>query len=143
MTTEATLYDSLKYRVEVDEHGNRRHYSHLGQLHRDEGPAIVYTSGAQEWYQNGGLHCTTGPAIIWANGDLEWWQNGKRHREDGPAVVWHDGHKEWWVNDRLHRIDGPALTRDNGTLEWWIHGVQYTKQAYRAQLKTLGIAHDF
>ena len=89
------------------------------------------------------VYCTTGPAIIWANGDLEWWQNGQRHREDGPAVVWHDGHKEWWVNDRLHRIDGPALTRDNGTLEWWIHGVQYTERAYRAWLKTLGIAHDF
>ena len=143
MTTTADLNDALKYHIEVNHNGTRRYRNNADLLHRVEGPAVVYTSGAQEWYQNGDLHCTTGPAIIWANGDLEWWQNGQRHRTDGPAVVWHDGHKEWWVNDRLHRINGPALTRDNGTLEWWIHGVQYTKQAYRARLKTLGIAHDF
>ena len=142
MTTTADLNDALKYHIDVDHLGTRRYRNSADLLHRDEGPAVVFASGAQEWYQNGDLHCTTGPAIIWANG-VEWWQNGQRHRDNGPAVVWHDGYKEWWVNDRLHRIDGPALTRDDGTPEWWIYGVQYTEQAYRAQLKTLGIAHDF
>ena len=120
MHTEAALHDALKYRIDVTDTGTCRYYNALGQLHRDEGPAI-----------------------IWDDGDLEWWQNGLRHREDGPAVEWHAGHKEWWVNDRLHRIDGPALTWEDGTPEWWIYGVRYTKQAYRAQLKTQGIAHDF
>ena len=143
MTTDAELYEALKYRIDVGHNGTRRYYNAADQLHRDEGPAIVFTNGAQEWYQNGELHCTTGPAIIWKTGDQEWWQNGKRHRVDGPAVGYTDGTREWWVNDQLHRIDGPALTRDDGTPEWWIYGVKYTEQSYRAQLKKLGIPHDF
>lgn len=143
MATAADLNDALKYHIDVDHLGTRRYRNSADLLHRDEGPAVTHTDGTSVWYQNGDLHCTTGPAIIWANGDLEWWQNGLRHRADGPAIEWHDGYKEWWVNDRLHRIDGPALTWEDGTPEWRIYGVRYTKQAYRARLKTLGIAHDF
>ena len=114
MTTDIDVFDALKYRVEVDEFGTRSYYNSNGKLHRVEGPAIVYPSGAQEWYQNGKLHRIGGPAIIWANGFLEWWQNGQRHREDGPAVVGPTGVKEWYLLD-----------------------IKYTRQEYYRQLAIL------
>ena len=45
MTTDAALFDSLKYRVVVDEYGTRRHFNGMGQLHREDGPAVEYPSG--------------------------------------------------------------------------------------------------
>lgn len=34
-----------------------------GQLHRDDGPSVIYANGREEWYQNGQLHREDGPAI--------------------------------------------------------------------------------
>ena len=48
--------------------------------------------------EKGQLHKTNGPALIWSDGRKEWWINGKRHREDGPAVEWDDGIKSWYLN---------------------------------------------
>ena len=42
------------------------------------------------------FHRLDGPAIEWTNGDKEWWQNGKCHRGDGPAVESANGYKEYW-----------------------------------------------
>lgn len=97
MTTDIDVFDALKYRVEVDEFGTRRYYNSDGKLHRVEGPAIVYTSGVQEWYQNGKLHRIGGPAAEWMDGTQWWCQNGELHREDGPAVVSGDGRKQWFL----------------------------------------------
>ena len=115
MTTDAALFDSLKYRIEVDEYGDRRYFNALGQLHRIDGPAVILPTGSEFWYYNGQRHRENGPAIIWANGDLEWWQNGLHQRFDGPAIVYKDGSKEWWLK-----------------------GVEYTEQEFHAQLKALG-----
>jgi len=41
----------------------------------------------------GNLHREDGPAIEWADGSKEWWINEKLHREDGPAIEWADGTK--------------------------------------------------
>ena len=41
MTSEAELFETLKYRVGVDRHGTRRYYNDAGLLHRDDGPAAV------------------------------------------------------------------------------------------------------
>ena len=38
---------------DVDEHGTRRWFDAAGQLHRDDGPAVVYASGSEYWYQHG------------------------------------------------------------------------------------------
>ena len=113
MTTEAEVYEALKHRVEVDRFGTRRYLDHDGQLHRDDGPAIVYTTGGKIWY------C-----------------NGQCHREDGPAIEWGDGGKEWYQNGLRHRTDGPAVTRPNGACEWWINGTEYNERDYYQQLKT-------
>ena len=80
------VYDALKYRVRTDSNGGRWYYNSSGQLHRDEGPAIMYAGGGQEWWQNGQLHREDGPAVVWADGTKMWYQNGKLHRENGPAI---------------------------------------------------------
>ena len=53
MTTPAELYSALKYCVKVDRYGTRRYYNHAGQLHRLEGPAVVWRSGSVQWWLNG------------------------------------------------------------------------------------------
>ena len=61
--SEQVVFDSLKYRIETDASGTRRYYNSAGQLHRLEGPAVVYASGAMCWYQNDRLHHIDGPAV--------------------------------------------------------------------------------
>ena len=75
--SEQEVFNALKYRIEVDCHGNRFYYNSAGQLHRESGPAIEYASGTTVWYQNGVCHHTDGPAIEWDNGDKAWFINGK------------------------------------------------------------------
>ena len=139
MTTEAELFDTLKYRIEVDEFGSRKYLNAAGQLHREDGPAVVYATGTKEWWFNGQLHRDAGPAVIWNDGSKEWYQNGKLHREDGPAIVRTDGYREWWQNDQRHRIDGPAVVGPNGLRLWCLYGVSYSKKEYLVQLKALGL----
>ena len=82
MTTEAELFDALKYRVVVNpDTGTRRYYNDAGRLHREDGPAIVYANGYQEWYQNGRRHRVDGPAIEYANGAQEWWIHGVEYTQ--------------------------------------------------------------
>ena len=49
MTTDAELFDALKYRVEVDRYGTRKYYNADGQPHRIGGPAIALAHGATRW----------------------------------------------------------------------------------------------
>jgi ABC-type proline/glycine betaine transport system substrate-binding protein len=74
------------------------------------------------WTKGGKLHRVGGPAIIYSNGSGEYWENGLKHRTDGPAVVWADGTQEWCQNGKLHRLDGPAIIYPDGTQEWWVDG---------------------
>ena len=75
---------------------------------------------------SGDLHREDGPAIIWADGTQVWWINGNHHREDGPAVIYASGTQVWWINGKRHREDGPAVIYANGTQEWWINGDHVT-----------------
>ena len=56
--------------------------------------------GTQRWYQNGQLHRTDGPAVIYPDGTQEWWINGQCHREDGPALIYSNGIQEWYINGK-------------------------------------------
>ena len=89
------------------------HQNGEGQLHREDGPAVIYADGSQEWYINGDLHREGGPAIINADGSQEWYINGKRHRVDGPAIVYADGSQSWWLNGEYYRYDGLPYILDN------------------------------
>ena len=60
---------------------------------------VVTNDGAQYWYLNGQLHREDGPAIIYADGDQRWYLNDQLHREDGPAVIKANGSQRWYLND--------------------------------------------
>ena len=51
--SEQAVFDTLRYRIEVDCHGNRFYYNNAGQLHRTDGAAIVYADGGKAWFING------------------------------------------------------------------------------------------
>jgi hypothetical protein len=84
----------------------------------------VDSNGTQRWYLNGQLHREDGPAVILSDGTQYWCCNGQLHREDGPAVIYSDGTQLWYRNDRLHREDGPAAIWTNGTQLWYWQGRQ-------------------
>jgi hypothetical protein len=71
-----------------------------GQLHREDGPALVFSYGLMEYWQYGKLHRTDGPARIFPDGYEEWHANGKHHRIDGPAIIWPSGRKNWYINNQ-------------------------------------------
>ena len=110
-----------------------------GDLHRLNGPAVIFHNGVNEWWVNGKRHRLNGPAVEFPNGDKQWFVNGNlikkrtrngnaliwedpnnnRHRDYGPAVEFDDGEKEWWQHGVLHREDGPAIIKTNGQEEWY------------------------
>jgi len=49
------------------------------------------------YYKGYLVHRENGPAIIWSNGDKNWYINGNLHREDGPAINWNFT-KRWYLN---------------------------------------------
>ena len=101
MLCEQAVFEALKYRIEVDKFGTRGYYNSAGELHRDDGPAVVFADETKQWYQNDKLHRTDGPAIEYANGTKQWYQDGLLHRIDGPAVEWADGNEFWYINGWL------------------------------------------
>ena len=95
--TEAALFELLSLECRVDSNGNVRYYNAQGQIHRVHGPAIEYSNGSREWYQNDLLHRLDGPAFVRPDGYRSWYQNGQRHRLDGPAVEHPDGGQLWYI----------------------------------------------
>lgn len=82
--------------------------------------------------ENGRPHREDGPAIIYKNGEENWYLHGRRHRVGGPAFTYADGSEKWYVNDKLHRTDGPAITYIEPEFEelWYIDGVELTKDEF-------------
>ena len=105
------------------------HRDSYGNLHCDDGPAVVLADGSKIWYVHGVIHRDGGlPAREYANGVREWWVNGQQHRGGGlPAIDFTDETKnwvrEWCVNGELHRDGGlPAIECPNGDKAWFFHG---------------------
>ena len=80
--SEQAVFDALRYRIEVTEHGIRRYYNNADQLHRTDGPAVEFPSGRRHWYQNDQRHRSDGPAVEGAVGDKMWYINGEELSED-------------------------------------------------------------
>ena len=91
----------------IDQYGNKRWFNEHGQLHRTDGPALIYPDGDQLWYIN-----------------------GKLHRTDGPAAISADGHNAWYINDELHRTDGPAMVTSTGLVAYYIYGIRLTEDEF-------------
>lgn len=103
-----------------------------GDLHREDGPAETWGGPIPErqnfrWYQHNELHRLDGPAVLFANGQREWWREGILHRQDGPALYkeGEEQYGEWWIDGDHHRDDGPAVTRRGGQQEWYSHGLRH------------------
>ena len=104
----------------------------------------ISESGHKRWYLNGKFHREDGPAVQYSSGSKFWYLNGLQHRTDGPAVEYPDGTKRWYLNDELHRTDGPAVEYINGTKRWWINGnelsqTQYLQRTREKKLNLLGL----
>ena len=75
--TEEALFELLSLECRVDSSGAVYYYNAIGQLHRLNGPAIEWSDGRREWYQNGVLHRLDGSAYVGADGSCEWHIDGK------------------------------------------------------------------
>lgn len=94
------------------------------ELHKLDGPAVIYENGDLAWYKNGEQHRLDGPAEIHANGDQFWYRDGKRHRENGPAEIRTKGDQIWYQNNQCHRLDGPAVIWSDGLVEYYEYGIR-------------------
>lgn len=75
-------------------------------------------SASIKHYVNGQQHRDDGPAVEWSDGGKEWWQDGKRNRADGPAVELANGTKEWWIaGQRMLEEQFDAFCRKNEARE--------------------------
>jgi hypothetical protein len=85
----------MKNSLTIDEFGSKFYYLN-DKFHREDGPAIEYTSGTKKWYIN-----------------------GKRHREDGPACEYNNGDKSWYINgQRIHCKDNEEFLRIVSLIEF-------------------------
>ena len=80
--SEQLVFDALKYRVVVNKYGARGYYNSADQLHRTDGPAVIWADGTKLWFQNGQLHRIDGPAVVGSDGYKGWCINGVRLSED-------------------------------------------------------------
>lgn len=120
----------------IYEHGTTEWYLN-GKLHREDGPAIKTYNGIEKWYLNGKLHRENGPAIDGSGSkDKMWYLNGKLHRKDGPAIEYDDRYEgeKWYLNGKLHRENGPATIFIKSESQWHLDGKQYTKESYDKEM---------
>jgi hypothetical protein len=48
--------------------------------------------------ENDELHKEDGPAVIWSDGSEFWYLHGQLHRIDGPAIEFPNGYKMWYID---------------------------------------------
>ena len=139
--TELALFELLSLECRIGTDGAVCYYSGDGELHRVHGPAIEYSDGRRDWYQNGQLHRPDGPAVEYHNGYRAWYINGQRHRLDGPAVEYPNIYRGWYQNGRPHRLDGPAIERSDGYRAWFINGHSLTRAEWQQAVASIKITH--
>ena len=92
---------------------------------------IIEDDGTTGWYKDDKLHREDGPAVVYSNGDKVWALNGEPHRVNGPAAVYFCGNKLWYLNGRLHRIDGPAIENIDGNNFWYLYGKKISERKFK------------
>lgn len=155
---------------EIDVYGNKIWKNPYGEFHREDGPAIIYADGREDWYINGLIHrdgdlpaITTRdgymawyqygyrqrdgeqPAVIYADGVLEWYQRGKYHRDgDKPALIGQKNEKitleAWYKNDRLHRTCGPASIDYLNNEISWAIDGKYITDSVNEWMQKMGVS---
>lgn len=62
-----------------------------GELHRLDGPAVIYVDGSREYWVHGKLHREDGPAVTYLGGTEKWYWHGKRVSEPEHAQLRNSG----------------------------------------------------
>ena len=65
--------------------------------------------GIKFHYKDDILHREDGPAVIHSTGTVEYWIEGKRHREGGPAIIYADGQLEYWIDGEFIDVYYPKF----------------------------------
>lgn len=76
----------------TDKYGNKRWYNDLGELHREDGPAIEYRAGTKAWFVRARYHNIKGPSFISVTGRVDWFIDGEEFetKEDWFAALTSD-----------------------------------------------------
>jgi hypothetical protein len=110
---------------------NKIQIKYKNKLHKEDGPAVIYKNGREEWYINGKRHREDGPAVD-AQKIKIWYKKGLRHREDDlPALITFyskNNLKVWYKEGLKHRKSPlPAVEyykeEKVSRTEWWNYGV--------------------
>jgi len=75
-----TFWDNLRYRIVTNEEGTTIYYLD-GEIHRENGPAMIRKDGTVAWVKHGGFHRENGPAVTNSNGTAEYWLNDRHLTE--------------------------------------------------------------
>jgi hypothetical protein len=57
------------------------YYNKQGQIHREDGPAIIFHKGGTMWLINGKYHREDGPAVVYSHGGVSFYLNNIRYLE--------------------------------------------------------------
>lgn len=69
--------------------------------------------GVIEWRLDGDLHCDDGPAMVFPDGTKLYYSNGLLHRDGGePAIECPNGYKVWYDHGRPYHSEGPREPRE-------------------------------
>lgn len=82
----------------------------------------IEINGDKRWINEiGELHREDGPAIEGFNGEKRWFKKGYLHNREGPAVIYPDGKKEYWINYILYSKESwfSCLTQEEKNIAIW------------------------
>ena len=82
----------IKDGLEIDGSGTKWWYKDY-KLHRDDGPAVIYSDGAKSWYKDGLLHREDGPARCWGL-TYAWYKDGKLYEPTAHEIM------TWKMNEK-------------------------------------------
>ena len=94
---------------------------------------LVYEDRTEWLNMEGQLHRVDGPAVVYNDGKTEWWVNGQLHRIDGPAIECFYMSPSWLVNKILSGTKG----LDNvsySSEQWWIEGNRLTEEEWKKKV---------
>lgn len=86
--------------ITIDIFGTKEYLNDDHYLHREDGPAIIFTKGNRWWKINGKFHNENSPAVREANGGIFWYLYDKPHCVNGPYVDHPSGFKRWAIDGK-------------------------------------------
>jgi hypothetical protein len=98
-----------------------------GQIHRVDGPAVIFEDGTYYWFINGVQHREGGPAVCYPEGFSMWYKYGVLHNRNGPAVITNSGEEQWWLDGReYHSPQTMPLSLFISYIRWKIKNKRFT-----------------